>query len=377
MRQQADPFKAHPEGFFWITVVISFVLLVHNGTEPLFIFGLALLPVLIAMYHYHRSYIPIVTYLIILGVLGRYTRYGRETYASDTLLAIRDYIGYFLAGKNPYKEIVWAQSGLTPFTYFPFSLYWYLPAQLFHIDLRYFEMLASSVVPIFLTVIGFLTDIRRILPVLAVVSLTPFIMDLSSDGSNDSSAVLLLLASVTFLLVGRRKQSDVWGIASAIVLALATSFKHYLAFYLLYFVPFVLRQKTVGGLLSKKYLMVWGVTMAVLFLPFVLTAPAGIWRSLHFIEISNWHRTWGWNVWVALRDSIGLEVSKQAMWFVRTVATASVCFILLRFYTRMHLRNVFIASSLTMFVYLMLSNWTTYAYFTFLLPLLGLSMIED
>ncbi|MEK7587206.1 MAG: hypothetical protein AAB457_00040 [Patescibacteria group bacterium] len=124
---------------FWTTITMAFVLLVHNGTEPLFLVAMALLPVLIFQFLYKKTLWPLAVYLIIFGLLGRYTRYFRQTYASDTLLAIQDHIGYFLAGKNVYEQVVMAQSGPTPFTYLPFSLFWYLPARLLTIDLRFFR----------------------------------------------------------------------------------------------------------------------------------------------------------------------------------------------------------------------------------------------
>ncbi|MEK7544003.1 MAG: hypothetical protein AAB557_03995 [Patescibacteria group bacterium] len=115
--------------------------------------------------------------------------------------------------------------------------------------------------------------------------------------------------------------------------------------------------------------------MGLVFLPFVLTEPAGFWRSLHFIEIGNWHTTWGWNVWVALRDGLGWEASKQTMWLVRTIGTgiATVgCFV---FFRRFTLRTVFVSAGITMLVYLALSNWTSYAYFTFLVPVFSLAVV--
>ncbi|MEK7129809.1 MAG: hypothetical protein AAB803_02205, partial [Patescibacteria group bacterium] len=111
--------KKDHDGMFWTTVTVAFVLLVHNGREPIFLIALALLPILALLFLRKPNLLAIVIYLLIVGALGRYTRYYRETYASDTLLAIRDHIGYFLAGKNVYDQVVMAQAGPTPFTYLP------------------------------------------------------------------------------------------------------------------------------------------------------------------------------------------------------------------------------------------------------------------
>jgi len=187
-------------GIFWTTITISFVLLVHNGREPVFLIALAILPILIVLFLRKPNLLPIAIYLLIFGALGRYTRYFRQTYASDTLLAIKDHIGYFLAGKNVYEQIVMAQSGPTPFTYLPFSLFWYLPARLLSIDLRWFEMLVSALVAPLVLMYGRILKTWKHLPVVAVVALTPFLLDLSADGSNDNSAIFLLLAALALFL---------------------------------------------------------------------------------------------------------------------------------------------------------------------------------
>ena len=227
-------------GIFWTTITISFVLLVHNGREPVFLIALAILPILIVLFLRKPNLLPIAIYLLIFGALGRYTRYFRQTYASDTLLAIKDHIGYFLAGKNVYEQIVMAQSGPTPFTYLPFSLFWYLPARLLSIDLRWFEMLVSALVAPLVLMYGRILKTWKHLPVVAVVALTPFLLDLSADGSNDNSAIFLLLAALALFVRGTVKKLDKATVLSAIVLGLAASFKHYMAFFLIFFLPYIM-----------------------------------------------------------------------------------------------------------------------------------------
>ena len=363
---------------FWTSVLVSFVLLVHNGTEPVFLVAYALLPIVVFLFHKKQSPWPLVVYLLVFGALGRYTRYFRENYASDALLATRDYLGYFLSGRHPYKEMIMAQSGLTPFTYLPFSLFWYAPAQIFGVDLRFFEMVVSTAVPVVFALVGWAVgSLWQILPALSVVALTPFLLDLGSDGSNDNSAIFLLLVSIALLLIAHRKKDSRWGLASAVSLGLAAAFKHYLAFYLLYFVPYAYVQRTIAYLPRNRYLLVLAGTLAVVVLPVILTAPAGFWRSIHFIEISNWHKTWGWNVWVAIRDGLGLVVSKEMMWVTRTALTLGTIAWCFRFLKLARIRSVFIATGVTMLAYLILSNWTSYAYFTFLVPILALAAVFD
>lgn len=368
MRQDRD-------WIFWTTLLVTFVLVIHNGTEPVFLLAFALLPVLILAYVFKKSLIPLVVYILVFGVLGRYTRYMRETYASDAILAVRDFIGYFLAGKNVYHEIVMAQSGPTPFTYLPFSLFWYLSAQVIGIDLRFFEMMVSCMVAPLVYFIGRGVKTARHVPLVAVVALTPFLLDLSADGSNDNSAVVLLLISIACLVWSKQKKNAMLAMCSAIALGLAATFKHYVAFYLLFFIPYLWQNKNGFMISSKKYLFITGATIAVLSIPFFIASPSGFWRSLFFIEIGNFHTTWGWNIWVLLRDAAGVIATKQTMWLVRTIVTLITAVGFWKFFRLHSLGRVCIAAGTTLLVYLVLSNWTTYAYFTFLLPILILGFL--
>ncbi len=356
---------------FWTTVTIAFVLLVHNGREPVFLIALALLPILMLLFLRKPNLWPLAIYLILFGALGRYTRYFRQTYASDTLLAIKDHIGYFLSGNNVYDQVVMAQSGPTPFTYLPFSLFWYLPARLLSIDLRWFEMLVSALVAPLVLVYGRIVKTWKHLPIVAVVALTPFLLDLSADGSNDNSAVFLLLTALVLFLWARVKKVKKAVILSAILMGLAASFKHYMGFFLIFFIAHLIAKR------MWRYLGILLATVGIVSLPFILASPTGFFRSLFFIEIGNFHDVWGWNIWVALRDGFGLVATRQQMWLVRTVGTGVVALGLLKFFRLKSLQHVLIASSVTLFVYLLTSDWTTYAYFTFFVPLIGLSTITE
>lgn len=360
---------------FWTAVAIAFVLLVHNGREPVFLAAMAMVPLFILLFLGNKKLLPFAIYLIIFGALGRYTRYFRQTYASDTLLAIKDHIGYFLAGKNVYNQVVMAQAGPTPFTYLPFSLFWYLPARLLTVDLRFFEMLVSMFVAPLVFLYGRILRTWKHLPVVAVVSLTPFLQDLSADGSNDNSAIFLLCVALVLLVQSVRTRGARWAIGSAVFMGLAFSFKHYLAFFALFFIPFLWKAKQFLPISHKKYLFYTVLTVGVVSLPFVLASPAGFFRSLFFIEIGNFHTVWGWNIWVGLRDGLGIVASRQEMWMVRTIATGVVALGLLKFFKLQTIQRVLVAAGITMFVYLMTSDWTTYAYFTFLVPLIGLGAV--
>lgn len=365
--------KGDKDWIFWTTIIISFVLIEHNSADPLFILALAAIPFVAFLFYYRKSFYPLILYLLIIGILGRMMQYQSSAYGSDALMAIRDFVGYFVHGKNVYKEMIMAQSGLTPFTYLPFSLFWYLPAYIFNIDLRFFEMLISSLTLILIFLYGKLLGTIKILPMLAVISLTPFLIDLSADGSNDNSALFILLSSIILFVYAIKNKSRFFAILSAITLGFAMSFKHYVFFYLLFFVLYIYRNNKILVISNRRYIIYTLLTILIVCGPFIVLAPIGFFRSLSFIELTNWHKTWGWNIWVALRDTSHITFSTGQMWFVRTTISFTTVFLLFRYFRLDSFNKVFVASGVTMLVYLVFSQWTTYAYFTFLIPLLGLS----
>lgn len=365
--------KDDKEWIFWTTIVISFVLIVHNSADPLFIVALTIMPLLVLLFYYNKSFYPLILYVLIIGTLGRIMQYHSSTYGSDALLAVRDFIGYFVHGKNVYKEMIMAQSGLTPFTYLPFSLFWYLPAYVLNIDLRFFEMLVSSLVPVLILIYGRVLKTIRILSLFTVVALTPFLIDLSADGSNDNTAIFILLSSVILFIYSIKNKSRFFAILSAIMLGFAASFKHHVFFYLLFFLLYIYQNKNLLPISNKRYIFYILLSIFIVSGPFILLAPQGFFRSLSFIELTNWHTTWGWNIFVALRDALHISFSTQQMWGVRTAVSIATVFLLFRYFRLDSFNKVFVASGITMFIYLVFSQWTTHAYFTFLIPLLGLS----
>lgn len=368
--------KENLASIFWATIAVVFVQLVHNGREPLYLIALTAIPLLAGIFYFKRSLLPLAMYLLLIGVFGRYTRYYRQNYASDTLLATRDYIGYMLAGKNVYRELIMANFGLTPFSYLPASLFWYLPAYVLTIDLRFFEMLVATLVPVAFFIYGRLTKSWYFLPLLAVVATTPFLLDLSADGSNDNSGIFLLLVALIFFRSAVKKKNIRQFYMSAVLLAVAAAFKHYVFFLLAFFLPyvFVLRKTLPQG--SAKFIFVFFITIGLISLPFILGAPDGFIRALTYVELRPTYPIWGWNIWAALRDGFGFILPVQTMWMIRLIATTGTVLIILKCMTYKKVWETYLGAIMTMLVYLVLSWWTTYAHFTFLIPLIGLLAIE-
>jgi hypothetical protein len=147
-----------------------------------------------------------IVVLLLAGLLLRYEAYGVG--ASDVLTVTVAAIERTLSGANPYGVgYVETDPPGAPFPYGPLSLLWYLP---FRDDPRRFEFVISIVTLLVLAV--------RARPVgLAVYATLPPLLTVASDGANDTSAGLLLLAA----LVAMARV----GPAGGVLLALAVAFK--------------------------------------------------------------------------------------------------------------------------------------------------------
>lgn len=134
----------------------------------------------------------------------------KDQVGSDVFLVTQAAIERLLGGGNPYGigYAVSVPPG-APFPYGPLALLWYLP---FADQPRTLELLVSAVILIALALRG------RILG-LAVYATAPVLVSLTSDGSNDTSAGLLIL--IALVAAGRRP------LLGGVLLAVAAAFKPY------------------------------------------------------------------------------------------------------------------------------------------------------
>jgi len=149
--------------------------------------------------------------VVVLVVAGLALRLAiKDQVGSDVFLVTQAAIERVLGGANPYgiSYAVSVPPG-APFPYGPVVLLWYLP---FADQPRVLDLLVSAAILIALALRG------RILG-LAVYATAPVLVSLTSDGSNDTSAGLLIL--VALVLAGRRP------LVGGVLLAVAAGFKPY------------------------------------------------------------------------------------------------------------------------------------------------------
>ncbi len=192
----------------WLALIVALVGLLGPGT-PLPVAVLSLIAVtvtLVISLHWRVGGVAVII-LLTVGIALRLVPPGGY---SDVLAVTEAAIREMLGGGNPYGH-GYAESfpAGAPFAYGPVALLWYLPSL---DDPRVMEFLAS------LVVLGLLAIRGRLLG-LTIYAVTPALVVSATDGSNDTTAGLLILMS---LLVAVRKP-----VAGAVLLAIATAFKPY------------------------------------------------------------------------------------------------------------------------------------------------------
>jgi hypothetical protein len=192
----------------WLGLFTAVLLLFHPGSPSPLTVGclIGVTCLLLAALRWRIGLIAVVG-LLVVGVLLRAT-VGPP--GSDVLTVVRAAMELALAGGNPYGHgFVESRPPGAPYAYGPVALLWYLPSRTDPVQL---ELLVT-----YLT-LGLLAARGRVLG-LAVFATLPPLVAIASDGSNDSSAGLLILIA---LLLALRIP---W--LGAFALAVAAAFKLY------------------------------------------------------------------------------------------------------------------------------------------------------
>jgi hypothetical protein len=192
----------------WLALIVALVGLLQTGTPPrVAVLSLIVVAVTLALSLRWRVGWAVIIVLLVVGVA---LRLAPSSGFSDVLVVSEAASREMLAGGNPYGHGYTESfpSG-APFAYGPVALLWYLPSL---DDPAAMELLAA------LLVLGALAVRGRPLG-LAVYAVTPAFVVAAGDGSNDTTAGVLILVA---LLVAVRSP-----IAGAVLLAVAAAFKPY------------------------------------------------------------------------------------------------------------------------------------------------------
>jgi hypothetical protein len=192
-----------------LALLIGLLLVLQPGgpTAVALLVMVVLLATLVASLEWRIESVAVVV-LVGAGVALRIAL--KDQVGSDVLDVVGAAIHRTLGGENPYGVGYDASRPPgAPFPYGPLALLWYLP---FADRPRVLELLVSATILMALALRG------RILG-LAVYATAPVLVSLTSDGSNDTSAGLLIL--VALVAAGRRP------LLGGVLLAVAAAFKPY------------------------------------------------------------------------------------------------------------------------------------------------------
>ena len=142
----------------------------------------------------------------------------------------------------------------------------------------------------------------------------------------------------------------------------------------LFLTIFLWSKKNFLPLKGKKYLFYSLIVFGLFLAPFVVSSPIGFLKAQSYIDNRPDHPLWGWNLWSGLEKFFTLPTI--FIRFIRGAATITTLLIFFLFIKIDKFHKVFVGASLTLFVYLILSQWTSHAYFTFLIPLIGLGSLK-
>ena len=337
----ARPTEARPtpktELVVWLALVVALVALLQAGTPPRMVV-LSLIAVAITLAASLRWRIG-PTVIVVLLLLGMALRAVPSTGFSDVLTVTEAAVRDMLAGGNPYGHgFEESFPPGAPFAYGPLALLWYIPSL---DDPKRLELLASFVV------LGLLALRGRPLG-LAVYAFTPAFVVAAGDGSNDTTAGLLILVS---LLVALRRP-----VAGAALLALAVAFKPYALAWLPGLLAF-------GGFAGP--LVAFLVTSAIVWLPALIAfGPGNMLTS--FRDADALHGSAYYSlayaleapealpkpIWNGLRIAVGVALAVGNLLFVRTAA------------------GLILGGTLVFGATLFLGWWGTFAYLAAVAPIL-------
>ncbi len=324
-------------GMLWLGLVVGLFLLLPAATPRtgVVFWGVVLFVTLLASLRYRIGPAALVI-MVVAGVTVRLVLIGASS--SDALIVTVAAIERVLAGGSPWG-VGYAQTipPGAPFPYGPLALLWYLPAKALP---EVMEMLSSTIVLVLLGIRG--------RPVgLAIFAFAPMLTVLATDGSNDSSAGLLLLGAILVM-----QRSRAWGGAA---LAGAAAFK----IYALAWLPALLWFGRLPALAG------FGLASVAIWLPaFVAWGPGAFLESFSLSQ--RVHPQAYYSLGYALRG-LGIPVAAEAIDRARLVLAAIVVVVTAAFVRSG--RGVVVAGLAVYLVTLYAGWWSTFAYLAAIAPI--------
>jgi hypothetical protein len=325
-------------GMLWLGLVVALMLLLPAASPRMGIvfWGFVLFVTLLVSLRFRIGPAALLV-MAVGGVAIRLVLIGASS--SDALIVTVAAIERVLGGAGPwglgYPETIPPGA---PFPYGPLAIAWYLPARALP---EVMEMLVATIILVLLAIRG--------RPVgLAIFAFAPMLTVLATDGSNDTSASILLLGAILIL-----QRSRAWG---GVALAVAAAFK----LYALAWLPALLWFGRLPALAG------FGLASLALWLPaFIAWGPGAYLESFQMSQ--RVHPQAYYSLGYALRG-IGVRVDPAAIDRFRLVLAGAVAFVGAAL-TRSG-RGVVIAGLAVFVVTLFAGWWSTFAYLAAIAPII-------
>jgi hypothetical protein len=323
-----------------VGLVVAIVLLIPTGTRPGGETLAALAVLIVALFAASRWRVAPLVILVLL-VIGVGLRASMRThFGSDVLDVVASAIRHVQIGDNPYGVgyTVSRPEG-APYAYGPLQLLWYAPIQN---DAWQLELFMACLVLTGLAMRGKLVG-------LAIYALAPTLIATSGDGSNDTSAGVLILA--TFIVARRRP------VLGAVLLAAAVAFKPYAAAWAPAF--FLWAGWAAIAAFAAASLVLWAPVLFVWGIPSFL-------KSLDMADKVHYATYWSFG---ELYESVVHHgAPRDFLNHVRLVLGVITAVVTLRW--ARSLDGAILAGTLVYVVTLFMGYWSSYAYFAAIGPIL-------
>jgi len=306
--------------------------------------------------------------LLVLGTLAR-TR-AVDFAGSDVLPATDEAVRVLLGGENPYAHFY--TSTIPPgavFAYPPGEIAYYGLAHLCGVPIARVEHLAAILVLLAIVALAPLAGEGLAALALGIVAASGDLVVRTGDGSNDTSASLLVIAAAVALawsLASRGRPARALWFASAIGFGWALAFKAYTLPIVVFVALFLWRRDAPA---ARAWLTALIITVAAFCVPFLVWNPAGFIRNVGGAYLYH-PSAYGRNLW---RDAVSawpaLAGALQPLIpLITPLAGLAVASLLWRRPARTF-GTAFLHGCAVVATLFVFARWTTSVYWVFLAPL--------
>lgn len=309
-------------------------------------------------------------YAVLVAFSERISKAPLDDY-SDVLRATREALDVFLDRGNPYTHVLTSTFPVaSPFPYPPGEFLFYLPAYLWFDDIGRVDLIASILVTACIAIVGFRAGFDRVALPAMLYATWLYSSFHAGDGSNDTSAALLVAAAIALLALYERWPRRWLFVVSAVAFGWALAFKQLAVFVL---VPVV--RYLAAGPRWRPYLALALGTLAAFVLPFLLRDP-GAFLGQQVAALTFHTARSGVNVASGLA---GVGIAPPAGVFTALELAAAAGLLLWTAIVRTpSLGHATLAGTLTLSVVILLAWWTSQDYWLYAasIGLLGLALLD-